>query len=862
MCAPEVLAAIEAEQDRREEAGEELMPIHAVPEYGRHMIEATPLLPYKAGLCYLAHLPEDMRRRRELIQSYLPEGCKLLTVTSYPLMGVGHFTHPPMAPGGPHSQSVFLPDGMISPHPRFATLTRHIRKRRGTKVRINVPVFEDSHTPKDIVTPPQIVSELAHEAEQHPGVGVPVAKGSPLLTANQQKELGAVSASALRIGHSVSVSRTQSRAGSPSRRGVSSSEGVSPDAMVAGIYAADLLSPPASPSRGRFKGDEPIPQQDLGALELRDFTSARNNSYLPLATSPSRFRGLQGCVATEDTGKGRIDRLNDLIQESTDDTCMTDAYIRSVTSSTPSCARVDLLDCIGGAVPSPCAGPCSHTTACNCCDCPSQSGTGVPDTHHPSCLGHCDSTNPTENPCLCERASLPRCVYMDAMGFGMGLSGLQCTFQTPNMHLARYVYDQLQPVCPPCLALSAATPWARGMLTGWDARYGIISDSVDDRKAGERSVQTVRGDGDSALCDSALYIPQSRYGVADAYIAAHPAHCATLNDIFIPVSGQAMESLLKGTPEVDLRLAVHISHLFVRDPLVVFDNAVDIDDETRTDHFENIQSSNWQTVRFKPPPSDASTGWRVEFRVMDVLPTDVENAAYLAFISLLTRCIALFGLCFYTPLSLVHESIIHAHGHDACNTMCTPFRENLLLPHALPFNTECSEAVEGARQRYREVFASQMAASDERWARESETTYIHNPKQCLSSEYCPRVRPMTVQEIFCGSSTFPGLLPVVDLFLDICGSPLAALPGFSTFFGGVCNQESVGTIRAYLGILAGRAQGKLVTGAAYLRDYVLSHPDYKQDSVISQAISDGLMDEVQRLNTLGLQDLCQEYTRH
>jgi hypothetical protein len=28
----------------------------------------------------------------------------------------------------------------------------------------------------------------------------------------------------------------------------------------------------------------------------------------------------------------------------------------------------------------------------------------------------------------------------------------------------------------------------------------------------------------------------------------------------------------------------------------------EVDDEKFSDHFENVQSTNWQTVRFKPPP--------------------------------------------------------------------------------------------------------------------------------------------------------------------------------------------------------------------------------------------------------------------
>jgi len=54
----------------------------------------------------------------------------------------------------------------------------------------------------------------------------------------------------------------------------------------------------------------------------------------------------------------------------------------------------------------------------------------------------------------------------------------------------------------------------------------------------------------------------------------------------------------------------------------------DIDNSTLLCHFENLQSTNWNSMRFKPPPTlDSEIGWRVEFRIMDIQLTDYENAA-------------------------------------------------------------------------------------------------------------------------------------------------------------------------------------------------------------------------------------------
>jgi glutamate--cysteine ligase catalytic subunit len=104
---------------------------------------------------------------------------------------------------------------------------------------------------------------------------------------------------------------------------------------------------------------------------------------------------------------------------------------------------------------------------------------------------------------------------------------------------------------------------------------------------------------------------------------------------------------------LDDLLSKHISHLFIRDPLVIFNETIDQDDESSTDHFENLQSTNWQTLRFKPPPANSPIGWRVEFRSLEVQTTDYENAAFAVFVVLLSRAILHFNVNFYVPISKV-----------------------------------------------------------------------------------------------------------------------------------------------------------------------------------------------------------------
>lgn len=69
-------------------------------------------------------------------------------MTNFPLLGVADTINSSEPFSAPSSQSIYLPDHVINPHPRFAALTRNIRERRGSKVCIEVPLFKDLYTPE------------------------------------------------------------------------------------------------------------------------------------------------------------------------------------------------------------------------------------------------------------------------------------------------------------------------------------------------------------------------------------------------------------------------------------------------------------------------------------------------------------------------------------------------------------------------------------------------------------------------------------------------------------------------------------------------------------------------------------------
>ena len=160
------------------------------------------------------------------------------------------------------------------------------------------------------------------------------------------------------------------------------------------------------------------------------------------------------------------------------------------------------------------------------------------------------------------------------------------------------MYDQLTPITPLLLSLTAASPIWRGYLTSVDCRWNVISGSVDDRTDQELGIV----ESDDSSSNPFGRINKSRYDSIDSYLSKPGAR---YNDIKLIMNEQVYKQLIASG--VDVLLARHIAHLFIRDPLVLFKERVEqviangVNDDDM-DFFENIQSTNWQTMRFKPPP--------------------------------------------------------------------------------------------------------------------------------------------------------------------------------------------------------------------------------------------------------------------
>lgn len=257
-------------------------------------------------------------------------------------------------------------------------------------------------------------------------------------------------------------------------------------------------------------------------------------------------------------------------------------------------------------------------------------------------------------------------IHMDAMAFGMGMCCLQVTFQARDIDESRYIYDQLAVLAPIMLAMTAATPFFKGRVSDVDVRWGSIAASVDDRTPAERGLipeAELASHADPLKAGAGIRrLPKSRYDSVSTYIyhcKGDPACRRTFekyNDVLCPIDEDIKRRLLG--ENIDENLAHHLAHLFTRDSLVVFEEKVELNDAETMEHFENIQSTNWQTCRWKPPPprtrpEDPHIGWRTEFRSMEVQMTDFENAAFTVFVVLVTRVVLAFDLALYIPLSKV-----------------------------------------------------------------------------------------------------------------------------------------------------------------------------------------------------------------
>lgn len=523
-----------------------------VPEYGAWMVEATPDRPYTGYTTDLLRVERNMRLRRKRILTVLADDEYAPTITAPFMLGAqgDDGTVPPTKVGGPRTESEYIGDDIINPHPRFGTLTANIRQRRGSKVNIRVPLFRDVNTPeyKDFEAPRGDVDGCCGSDSQ------------------QLWRYGKGDYSMEKFGrNSVLVGCSKS----------SNDEEFDERAVEQGqVMQKWLVDVQCVGCRGLFYRRAPgeiVPDADwprngdiVVGHELKEqpgWIRLQNGYYLPMHSDDGSIPFLQKVSARAQPSNSEMKRIGS-----------TTPLFRS-----GEVEKESLSSLLEGKIEL--AGPGISTAT----------------------LVKRETSTAKE---ISNGDTLRAAIHMDAMAFGMGCCCLQITFQAQDVDESRFMYDQLAMMAPIMMALTAATPILKGRLADTDVRWGIISESVDDRTPAERGRTDPNAPYPDLNANGQRRIYKSRYDSISTFLyqgksGGHGENGGlgnrvlnTYNDIPVPIDEESYEQLREAG--IDPALAQHVAHLFIRDPLVVFNGAVEeVDDETQTEHWESIQSTNW-----------------------------------------------------------------------------------------------------------------------------------------------------------------------------------------------------------------------------------------------------------------------------
>ncbi|KAF9969235.1 hypothetical protein BGZ65_012127, partial [Modicella reniformis] len=196
---------------------------------------------------------------------------------------------------------------------------------------------------------------------------------------------------------------------------------------------------------------------------------------------------------------------------------------------------------------------------------------------------------------------------------------------------------------------------------------------------------------------------------------------------------------------------------------------------------------------------------------MEIQLTDFENAAFAIFIVLVTRAVLSFNTNFYIPISKVDENMKVAHHRNAVLEQKFHFRKQI-FPQSRPGTPSGSPKVSSATLPETTSTTAAAGGVDR------------------SDEY----ELMTINEIINGNPEkgYPGLLGLVNNYLNTLNIDI----------------ETRCEISKYLELIKKRANGTLMTAASWIRQFVQTHPEYKQDSVVSERINYDLVKMVEKIN--------------
>ncbi|KAF4675668.1 hypothetical protein FOL47_007440 [Perkinsus chesapeaki] len=391
-------------------------------------------------------------------------------------------------------------------------------------------------------------------------------------------------------------------------------------------------------------------------------------------------------------------------------------------------------------------------------------------------------------------------IYMDATVFGFGQSCLQATFEAASLDTARALHDQFCVVAPLFMALAAAAPFQRGLVSDYDVRYQLLNQCVDDRTVDEatRGSDVYKQQGrmpevvhrmwffwvDFKICNNLDVAVDSALCSLPGYVS-RCAEAVKMSDL--PVEHRSDQKLRLLEAGMDEPLADFMAYCFYRDPMIVFQERIDLDNSVSTEHFEGMYSTLWPIVRLKPPPpAQDAIHWRVEMRTPDVQLSDFENAAFVTVTALLARaiqrratsadCCAGGQVSELIPISLLLDNMRRAHRNDAVR------------------------------------------------------------KQKFWWSFRGDIQERTMEEIWC----VPGGL------LDVCRSELSkgfsGAPCCGSVGGGDSTRAAAANAERFIDFLEARIKGKVITGAQFLRNRLFVSKNYHDDSVIGPEAAREIME--------------------
>lgn len=373
-------------------------------------------------------------------------------------------------------------------------------------------------------------------------------------------------------------------------------------------------------------------------------------------------------------------------------------------------------------------------------------------------------------------------ILIDSMGQGMGCCCLQTTIQGSNLEETRHLYDMMGILSPLLLRLSRGTPCANGKLLNTETRWDMLEMSVDCRTDQERG-SNWDVSGNKVEYNYNTEIPKSRFSPLDLFISNHQHFKEKYNDIYVPINNDSLQRLRKN--KIDEKMSKHIASLFVRDPIISYENP----NEELYEDFENIQSSNWRSMRFKIPSEsmpDDLKGWKIEVRTIDMQATAFENCAFVYFTFFLSRAILKYDLNLYIPISKLDANFKRA---------------NLFIRNV----NDLFNKLEEDKQRF--YYRTNITNSED-----------------------PKIEEGTLKDIFIGNETYTGLLEYVKKVIN-------------EDFSDIQKQ-----ILKYIQFIEDKIMNKYMSFADWIRKFIVMHDDYKRDSLISNEIINDLIEELIRIS--------------